>query len=39
MSDDTCECGCASEPKAEGEECSCGCDRKGDTETKEGAVA
>jgi len=39
MTDDKCECGCASEPKASGDDCSCGCDRKGETDTKEGAVA
>jgi len=39
MSNDKCECGCATEPKAEGDVCTCGCDRKGEAETKDSAVA
>lgn len=40
MSDNGCECGCASEPATETPaNCSCGCDRTGEQDTKEGAIA
>jgi len=40
MSENTCQCGCASEPTTEtSDDCSCGCDRTGEQDTKEGVVA
>jgi len=40
MSENKCECGCASEPTTETtDDCSCGCDRTGEQDTKDGVVA